>query len=117
MIKIVLLIIYKLKCSQKYYHYEQISFKKEMFNYSETELLLAASFTALVGYLTYFTVNIYILRKKYAHIPGPPANGLIGFYFGNLFEINHNLRSKKRVTSQLILDWLLYFFNLKIIYI
>jgi hypothetical protein len=84
-----------------------------MLNYSETELLLAASFTALIGYLTYFTVTIYILRKKYAHIPGPPANGLIGFYFGNLFEISHNLRVKKRVTSQLTLDWLFLLLFLK----
>ena len=32
-------------------------------------------------------MKLYLLRQKFKHIPGPPANGLIGFYFGNTFEI------------------------------
>ena len=41
----------------------------------------------LICNIIYYTIKIYNLRKRYAHIPGPPANGIIGFYLGNLLEI------------------------------
>ena len=77
----------------------------KMSNYSSTELIWAASATALIGVFTYFTVSVFLLRRKYAHIPGPPANGIMGFYFGNLFDLAHNLKVKKQVTSDLTLEW------------
>jgi hypothetical protein len=50
-------------------------------------LILPGILTALVGSFSYYTVKLYLLRQKFKHIPGPPANGLIGFYFGNTLEI------------------------------
>jgi hypothetical protein len=35
----------------------------------------------------YYTVKVYLIRRKYQHLPGPPTPGVLGFYLGNLFEI------------------------------
>jgi hypothetical protein len=63
-----------------------------MSEYSYGDILIPSALTALVGLFSYHTYKIYSLRQKYKHIPGPPANGLLGFYFGNTIE----LLSKKR---------------------
>lgn len=39
------------------------------------------------------------------HIPGPPTNGILGFYFGNVPDFLKN-RETKRVNNDLIGDWL-----------
>lgn len=62
--------------------------------------------TLLVGSLTYITLQIYFLRQKYKHIPGPPATGLTGFYLGNLIE----LRNKKGLMSDKFLEWLISYY-------
>jgi len=51
------------------------------------DLILPGTLTALIGLFSYYTVKLYLLRQKFKHIPGPPADGLIGFYFGNTLEI------------------------------
>ena len=50
------------------------------------KLLSTCFLTFALGLFTYYTIKIYFLRKKYEHIPGPPANGILGFYFGNVFD-------------------------------
>ena len=43
------------------------------------------------GFLLFFiykTFDIYLKRRKYRHIPGPPTNGILGFYLGHFREIN-----------------------------
>lgn len=66
--------------------------------------VLAGLSTLFTGWFTYYTFKIYKLRQKYKHIPGPPANGLFRFYFGNVFEILANQKNNK-VTTDLELEW------------
>jgi hypothetical protein len=63
-----------------------------MSEYSYGDIIISSALTTLVGLFSYHTYKIYSLRQKYKHIPGPPANGLLGFYLGNTIE----LLSKKR---------------------
>ena len=51
------------------------------------QLILNSLLSIFVCNGIYFTLKIHFLRKKYSHIPGPVANGIIGFYLGNLLEI------------------------------
>ena len=68
------------------------------------EFVLAGLATAVVSYFSYYTFKIYLLRQKYKHIPGPPANGILGFYFGNLFEIKEG-RNNDRILFETISRW------------
>jgi hypothetical protein len=58
----------------------------------------------LICNIIYYTIKIYNLRKRYAHIPGPPANGIIGFYLGNLLEIR-NSRSNHKTLMHKNVEW------------
>ena len=69
------------------------------------KLFLAGISTILVGYFTYYTLKIYFLRQKYKHIPGPPSNGILGFYFGNILEIK---RSSNKLLMNQVAEWLEY---------
>ena len=59
--------------------------------------MLVIFITAVVGaillFFFYKTFDIYTKRRKYKHIPGPPTNGLIGFYTGHYREINSALKN------------------------
>lgn len=61
----------------------------------------------LVGFLSilfaYKTINLYILRQKYSHIPGPRTNGIIGFYLGNIPELQKLV--KKKMVPDILADW------------
>lgn len=70
-----------------------------------TDYLAAGLVTVVFGYLGNVTLRIYNLRRKYAHIPGPPANGLVGFFLGNFLDVIYNESVRKRVTNDLVLDW------------
>lgn len=58
-----------------------------------------------------YTFKIFILRRKYAHIPGPPANGLIGFYFGNFYEVA-KYRASGKIAPDLTVQWYKIYFVL-----
>jgi len=73
--------------------------------YMSIELMIAILATALISFMTYFTLKIYEIRKRYSHIPGPPTKGILGFYLGNAIELVEN-EKKKRVAADLVLDWL-----------
>ena len=47
------------------------------------DIIISSALTILVGLFSYYSLKKYLLRQKYKHIPGPPANGLLGFYFGS----------------------------------
>lgn len=66
--------------------------------------------TFIAGFITFYTVQIYNLRKKYKHIPGPPADGVLDFYLGNLIELFYNVRYKKKIQNDVILAW---YFDIK----
>lgn len=61
-------------------------------------------FTIIVLLFSHYTLKVYNIRKKYAHIPGPPTKGLIGFYFGNFFEIT-SYQVNGKIGTDLILEW------------
>ena len=69
-----------------------------------TKSILSFIFTSLIGLFTFKTIKIYFLRKKYAHIPGPPTRGLIGFYMGNLDQAIHVMKNGK-ILADLINEW------------
>lgn len=56
------------------------------------------------SYLIYKSICIYLLRKKYRHIPGPPANGILGFFLGSVVEMPKYMKNKKTYNDFLI-DW------------
>ena len=52
----------------------------------------------------YKSVKIFKLRQTYKHIPGPPTNGIFGFYFGNLDLIIKNTNDGK-ILADLVVEW------------
>ena len=61
-------------------------------------------FTLVLMVFVYFTVKIYLMRKRYQHIPGPKTKGVLGFYMGNLDEVWVMLRNE-RILAELIGKW------------
>ena len=78
-----------------------------MIEYLSIELIAASLATVLISFITFFTLKIYEIRKRYSHIPGPPTKGILGFYLGNAIELVQN-EKKKRVAADLVLDWLVF---------
>lgn len=66
----------------------------------------------LVFLLTFlrYSLKIYHLRQKYKHIPGPPANGILGFYLGNYLEIRE-YQSKDKLVMDKVLEWYTSYFE------
>nr|QVK45597.1 cytochrome P450 [Brachionus paranguensis] len=52
----------------------------------------------------FYSVRIYLRRRKYKHIPGPKPNGILEFFLGNISEIRRNIRRGKIVPEQ-YLEW------------
>jgi hypothetical protein len=59
---------------------------------------------SVIGLFCYKTFKIYLARKKFRHIPGPPTHGILGFYLGNLDELVAVMNSGK-ILADLILEW------------
>jgi len=76
--------------------------KKELF------IACAGSILCLVGYKTF---RIYLARKKFKHIPGPPTKGILGFYLGNLDQIVNTMKNG-RILADLTDEWLVETFYL-----
>lgn len=68
------------------------------------QLIISGSLTLATGYFIYTTLKIYKLRKKYKHIPGPPANGILGFYMGNIVEIRNAKKRNVKLEDKLV-EW------------
>ena len=68
------------------------------------KFILSSVITISLGAFSYYTYTIYRLRKKYQHLPGPPTNGILGFYFGNIFDL---VKAEKELImrNELILQW------------
>ncbi|RNA07005.1 cholesterol 24-hydroxylase-like [Brachionus plicatilis] len=62
-------------------------------------ILIGSSF----AFFGYKTLKIYLLRRKYKHIPGPKTKGILGFYLGNVLDIK-NL-PKNKIFPDLVADW------------
>lgn len=67
------------------------------------KILLSLS-AVLFGALSYHSIKIYFLRRKYKHLPGPRSKGLIGFYFGQYFKVVRHM-SEKKILQDLHLEW------------
>ena len=65
-------------------------------------------FTIALGILVIFffrlTYQIYTMRKKFAHIPGPATHGVLGFYLGNVSDLV-NSAMEGVVLPELTLRW------------
>ena len=49
--------------------------QKAIIEYSTPNNILLATFGISASYLLYKLVRLYLKRRKYRNIPGPPANG------------------------------------------
>jgi hypothetical protein len=56
-----------------------------MFNLFAQSCLILSTLCSV--YAVYYITKTYKNRRRYKHLPGPPADGISGFLFGNLFEI------------------------------
>ena len=56
-----------------------------------------------LGFFAYKTIKIYLVRRKYRHVPGPKTNGITGFFLGNLDEAIRVLNEGK-ILSDLMND-------------
>lgn len=59
--------------------------------------------TAL-SYFIYKSLKIYMMRRQYDHIPGPPTKGILGFYFGNLEKLV-NVMNNGQILSDVMIEW------------
>lgn len=57
---------------------------------------------ALISFFVYKTIKIYLIRRKYRHLPGPPTHGIFGFYMGNL-DIAIKIMKEGKVFADLML--------------
>lgn len=64
---------------------------------------IVAVFAAIL-FIVAKTIKIYLLRKKYSHLPGPPAKGILGFYLGNLKQVVHTVNNNK-ILCDLMIEW------------
>ena len=70
------------------------------------ELIITFLSVGILTFLIYKIVDLYIKRRKYSHIPGPPADGILGFFFGNLKEIIKSTKNDGMFTD-LLNEWYL----------
>nr|QUF59383.1 cytochrome p450 CYP3049B1 [Brachionus angularis] len=58
----------------------------------------------LLSLWLYLTIKIIYLRRKYKHIPGPTAQGILGFYLGIVKEIEI-LEGNGKIIEEKFLEW------------
>jgi hypothetical protein len=73
-----------------------------MFEFDLQSFFLAC-FIIIICNFVYYTLKICYIRNKYAHIPGPPTNGILEFYMGNVFQ-----KKESRFLAQKCSKWYLY---------
>ena len=67
--------------------------------------LVSVIASASVSFFVYKTFQIYRMRKRYEHIPGPPTPpGILGFYLGNLQKIAYTM-SNGKLLADLMIEW------------
>jgi hypothetical protein len=71
----------------------------------DLNLIISSLITISTCYFAYYTYKIYKLREKYKHLPGPPTNGILGFYFGNTFQVVSMIRSKNIMLIEVMEEW------------
>lgn len=70
----------------------------------ETKNMLKIFGGLSAGYVLYRLWLFYSFRRKYRHIPGPPANGLSGFFTGNVADII-KANQEGQVIADLLVKW------------
>ena len=65
---------------------------------------LKVAVVSCAGWFAYYTVSVYLKRRKYRHIPGPPTKGIFGFFAGNFLDIAQGLKEGK-ILSDLQYEW------------
>nr|ATW72319.1 cytochrome p450 CYP3049B6 [Brachionus calyciflorus] len=73
-------------------------------NFKFSKLKILSILTGIgLGSIGFKTLQIYLRRRKYRHIPGPKTKGILGFYIGNIVDII-NL-PKDKIFHDLIIQW------------
>ena len=72
----------------------------------DIQFFLTILFAIFICFFIHYSLKVYFLRQRYRHIPGPPANGIIGFYFGNALEIKA-FQNQGYLLMDKILEWYL----------
>ena len=70
---------------------------------SSADLILIST-GSLACFISYKTLKIYLNRRKFRHLPGPPTKGIFGFFLGNLDQIVATMKSG-RILADLTSDW------------
>jgi hypothetical protein len=65
--------------------------------------LIPGVITIAVGLTSYITMKIYLSRRRYAHIPGPEAKGITGFFMGNVLDFKE--AAEKNSILDLFNEW------------
>jgi hypothetical protein len=73
-----------------------------MFSLFAQSCLILSTFCSV--YAVFYIIKTYQNRRRYKHLPGPPADGISGFLFGNLFEIIE-LSKKGKPFCEIQADW------------
>ncbi len=58
----------------------------------------------LASFVLYKAGRIYLIRRKYRHIPGPSTTGVIGYFFGNTSDIV-KFKNEGKVFVDFLTDW------------
>lgn len=75
-----------------------------MFDLNVQVILPSAIVSILIGVISFYTTKIYFLRQKYKHIPGPPSDGIIGFYTGNVREIMRAAKYENKILMEIFAE-------------
>ena len=70
------------------------------------EIIITTLSGVILALFIYKTYEIYAKRRRYKHIPGPPADGILDFYLGNLRDI-YSADAKNVMLMDLINEWLM----------
>ena len=70
-----------------------------------TRRILLSLSSSAIGFFLCKTISIYLMRRKYSHIPGPPTRGLLGFYLGNLQRIRQVMNTDGQILADLMREW------------
>jgi len=74
-----------------------------MFNLFAQSCMILSTFCSV--YVVYYITKTYKNRRRYKHLPGPPADGIGGFLFGNLFELI-DLSKNGKTFCEIQADWI-----------
>nr|UOU03255.1 cytochrome P450 3049B1-3 [Brachionus rubens] len=78
---------------------------KELSSFALSKTKILAFLTGIgLSSFAYKTIQIYLLRRRYRHIPGPETKGILGFYLGNSSDVVDS--RKNGMYPDLVVEWI-----------